>query len=59
MSEETTSDEYTVLNVMGPYREPREPAFSFDYSVQRPHWGNATGGESEGMARGGIRVLQG
>ena len=36
MSEETKSVEYTVLNVMGPYREPREPAFSFDYSVQRP-----------------------
>lgn len=32
------ADEYTVLNVLGPYREPREPAFSFDYSVQRPHW---------------------
>lgn len=29
---------YTVLNVMGPYREPKEPAFSFDYSVQRPEW---------------------
>jgi hypothetical protein len=32
------SDEFTVLNVLGPYREPREYAFSFDYSVQRPHW---------------------
>ena len=32
------SNEYTTLNVLGPYREPREPAFSFDYSVQRPHW---------------------
>lgn len=43
MSEETKSDEYTVLNVMGPYREPREPAFSFDYSVERPHWGTPQG----------------
>lgn len=32
-----------VLNVMGPYREPREPAFSFDYSVQRPHWATPQG----------------
>jgi hypothetical protein len=32
------SDEFTILNVLGPYREPREYAFSFDYSVQRPHW---------------------
>ncbi|WP_447971179.1 hypothetical protein [Nitrospira sp. M1] len=43
MSDEYTSDEYTVLNVMGPYREPREPAFSYDYSVQRPHWGTPQG----------------
>ena len=32
------SNEYTVLNVLGPYREPRESIFSFDYSVQRPEW---------------------
>ncbi len=32
-----------VLNVMGPYREPREPAFSYDYSIQRPHWATAQG----------------
>ena len=29
---------FTILNVNGPYREPREPAFSYDYSVQRPNW---------------------
>jgi hypothetical protein len=29
---------YTTLNVSGPYREPREPVFSYDYSVQRPTW---------------------
>jgi hypothetical protein len=33
----------TVLNVMGPFREPREPAFSYDYSVQRPNWATAQG----------------
>jgi len=32
-----------VLNVMGPYREPREPAFSYDYSVQRPDWATPQG----------------
>ena len=32
------SNEFTILNVLGPYREPREPSFSFDYSIQRPHW---------------------
>jgi len=29
---------FTILNVSGPYREPREPVFSYDYSVQRPTW---------------------
>ena len=43
MSDEATSNEYSVLNVMGPYREPHEPAFSFDYSVQRPHWATPQG----------------
>ncbi len=33
----------TILNVMGPYREPQEPAFSYDYSVQRPDWGTPQG----------------
>ncbi len=28
----------TVLNVSGPYREPREPVFSYDYAIQRPNW---------------------
>lgn len=32
-----------VLNVMGPYREPREPAFSYDYSFQRSHWATPQG----------------
>ncbi|MCA9470867.1 MAG: hypothetical protein MRJ96_00190 [Nitrospirales bacterium] len=43
MSDEATSEAYTVLNVMGPYREPRETAFSFDYSVERPHWATPQG----------------
>jgi len=32
-----------VLNVLGPYREPREQAFSYDYSVQRPDWATPQG----------------
>ncbi len=32
-----------ILNVMGPYREPKEPAFSYDYSVQRPDWATPQG----------------
>ena len=32
-----------VLNVMGPYREPQEPAMSYDYSVQRPDWATPQG----------------
>jgi len=27
-----------ILGVAGPFREPREPAFSYDYSIQRPQW---------------------
>jgi hypothetical protein len=37
------SSDLTILNVMGPYREPQEPAFSFDYSVQRSDWGTPQG----------------
>lgn len=33
----------SVLNVMGPYREPQEPAFSYDYSVERPNWATPQG----------------
>jgi len=32
-----------ILNVMGPFREPREPAFSYDYSVQREDWATPQG----------------
>ena len=34
---------FTILNVSGPYREPREPAFSYDYSVQRATWPTPNG----------------
>jgi hypothetical protein len=29
---------FSTLNVSGPFREPREPSFSYDYSVHRPTW---------------------
>ena len=37
------SGEFTILNVMGPYREPKEAALSYDYSVQRPDWATPQG----------------
>ncbi|MDF2458878.1 MAG: uncharacterized protein K0S79_1294 [Nitrospira sp.] len=33
-----TTNVLKILGVAGPFREPREPAFSYDYSIQRPHW---------------------
>ena len=30
-----------ILEVTGPYREPREQVFSYDYSVQRASWPTA------------------
>ncbi len=30
-----------VSNVTGPYREPREQVFSYDYSIQRASWPTA------------------
>ncbi len=32
------SDTLSIVNVSGPYREPRELVFSYDYSIQRPNW---------------------
>jgi hypothetical protein len=29
---------FTIINMAGPYREPREPILSYDYAVQRPDW---------------------
>lgn len=35
------ADPFSILNVLGPYREPHEPALSYDYSIQRPSWPTA------------------
>ena len=34
----TMTNALKIIGVSGPFREPRESAFSYDYSVQRPHW---------------------
>ncbi len=34
---------FTILNVSGPYREPHEPAFSYDYAIQRATWPTPNG----------------
>jgi hypothetical protein len=31
----------TILDVSGPFREPREMTFSYDYSIQRASWATA------------------
>ena len=33
-----TESKLTILDVSGPFREPREPVFSYDYSIQRTNW---------------------
>jgi hypothetical protein len=33
-----TTNAIKILGVAGPFREPREPVFSYDYSIQRPQW---------------------
>jgi hypothetical protein len=33
-----TTNALKILGVAGPFREPREAAFSYDYSIQRPQW---------------------
>ncbi len=33
----------TISDVSGPFREPREPIFSYDYSIQRATWATPHG----------------
>mgnify|MGYP003331263957 CR=1 FL=1 len=33
----------TISDVSGPFREPREPVFSYDYSIQRATWATPHG----------------
>ena len=32
------TDSLTIVDINGPFREPREQAFSYDYSIQRSTW---------------------
>ncbi len=32
------NDQLVISTVTGPFREPREPALSYDYSIQRATW---------------------
>ena len=32
------NDQLMISNVTGPFREPREPVLSYDYSIQRATW---------------------
>ena len=32
------NDQLVISSVAGPFREPREPVFSYDYSIQRATW---------------------
>jgi hypothetical protein len=34
----TMTNAMKIIGVAGPFREPREASFSYDYSIQRPHW---------------------
>lgn len=34
---------FTIVDINGPFREPREQVFSFDYSIQRSTWATAHG----------------
>lgn len=29
---------FTILHISGPFREPREPVFSYDFAIQRSTW---------------------
>lgn len=35
---QASPSQMTILDVSGPFREPRELVFSYDYSIQRPIW---------------------
>lgn len=36
-----TDNKMTIIEVSGPFREPREAVLSYDYAIQRPLWATA------------------
>ncbi len=40
---QASPSQMTIIDVSGPFREPRELVFSYDYSIQRPTWATPHG----------------
>lgn len=40
---QSADNKLTIADVSGPFREPREPVFSYDYSIQRTTWATPHG----------------
>lgn len=40
---QSVDSKLTISDVAGPFREPREPIFSYDYSIQRATWATPHG----------------
>ena len=40
---QSTDRKLTIADVSGPFREPREPVLSYDYSIQRSTWATPHG----------------
>jgi hypothetical protein len=49
----------TIIEVSGPFREPREPTLSYDYSVQRATWATPHGIRVKVSIRDELDVLKG
>ncbi len=39
----STDNPFAIIDINGPFREPREQVFSFDYSIQRSTWATPHG----------------
>ena len=39
----STDSTFTIVDISGPFREPREQVFSYDYSIQRSTWATPHG----------------
>jgi len=48
----------TIADVSGPFREPREPVFSYDYSIQRQTWATPHGIRVKVSIPGELDVLR-
>jgi hypothetical protein len=39
----STENTFAIMDISGPFREPREQVFSYDYSIQRSMWATPHG----------------